>query len=147
MALPTFVTRVLDLVFTRFVTDLLGTDPIQHSIAWRELAQRRGGTCNEPGGRANAVTPPDSVDIRTRHAEVRVGEAADIPVGPGDVINYENGDHVTPWLEALDGVLLLSEAGTLHLRWLGIPTKHALLAGVAVLEELAAGRHRVGAFR
>ena len=140
MALPTFVTRVLDLVFTRFVTDLLGTDPIQHSIAWRELAQRRGGTCNEPGGRANAVTPPDSVDIRTRHAEVRVGQAAGIPVGM-------LGGHVTPWLEALDGVLLLSEAGTLHLRWLGIPTKHALLAGVAVLEELAAGRHRVGAFR
>lgn len=48
---------------------------------WRAFAERRGGRCNEQSGGFVATRPPESIDIRLAHAEVRL-----------DVVRESNGN-------------------------------------------------------
>ena len=86
------------------------------------------------------LTLPTSRDLPPFRVVVRNGAADGLPMGL-------LSEYVQRLLGLLDGVLLLSEAGKLDVRWLGIPTPDGLMASAMLLGELAGGTHHVGAFR
>jgi hypothetical protein len=86
------------------------------------------------------LTLPTSRDLPPFRIVVRDGTADGLPTGL-------LSEYALRLLGELNGVLLLSEAGKLDVRWLGIPTPDGLMVGAKLLGELAGGTHHVGAFR
>lgn len=104
-----------------------------HGDATASLHWKKGGPCLW-------LTLPTGKELPPFRVIVRKGKTEGIP--PGRL-----GSDSRHLLDALDGALLLSEAGKLDVQWLGIPTPEGLRAGAQLLSELAGGTHRVGVFR